>query len=69
MNALFALKKAVKVAGGQSALARRVKTQQRNVWGWLHRSKRVPPQYVIPIERTTGISRHDLRPDIFGRAT
>lgn len=28
--------------------------------------KRVPPERVIEVERATGISRHVLRPDIFG---
>lgn len=28
--------------------------------------KRIPPARVIDVERLTGISRHDLRPDIFG---
>lgn len=27
---------------------------------------RVPAERVIDVERVTGISRHDLRPDIFG---
>lgn len=28
--------------------------------------KGVPPRYVLKIEGLTGVSRHDLRPDIFG---
>lgn len=30
---------------------------------------RVPPERVLEVESVTGISRHDLRPDIFGPAT
>ena len=30
--------------------------------------ERVPPERVPEIERVTGISRHELRPDIFGEA-
>lgn len=30
--------------------------------------KQVPPERVPEIERVTGISRHHLRPDIFGAA-
>lgn len=30
--------------------------------------KRVPAERVLDIERITGISRHELRPDIFGPA-
>lgn len=30
--------------------------------------KDVPPRYVLTIEGVTGVSRHDLRPDVFGKA-
>lgn len=30
-------------------------------------SKRVPAEYVLKIEAATGVSRHDLRPDIYPR--
>lgn len=30
--------------------------------------KRIPPSRVLDVERLTGISRHDLRSDIFGPA-
>ncbi len=30
---------------------------------------RVPAEHVLPVERLTGVSRHVLRPDIFGPAT
>lgn len=29
-------------------------------------TKRIPAERVLEIERRTGISRHELRPDIFG---
>ena len=29
---------------------------------------RVPAKWVVPLERVTGISRHELRPDVFGPA-
>lgn len=32
------------------------------------RTRRVPAERVLDVERATGISRHDLRPDIFGAA-
>ena len=65
MSELSALRKAVKVAGGQTALARAVDAKQVNIWSWLNRSKRTPPEYVIPVEKATGIPRHELRPDIY----
>lgn len=33
---------------------------------WETGARRVPAERVVDIERITGISRHDLRPDIFG---
>jgi DNA-binding transcriptional regulator YdaS (Cro superfamily) len=69
MNQLTALKKAVELAGGQTALARAVDAKQVNVWSWLNRSKKTPPEYVIPVEKATGISRHKLRPDIYPEET
>lgn len=29
--------------------------------------KKVPPKYCLQIEAETGVSRHDLRPDIYGK--
>lgn len=65
MSTKNALKKAIKIAGGQSALARLIGVQQEHVWYWLHKSGKVSPIQVIPIEKATGVSRHDLRPDIY----
>lgn len=72
MNELKALEKAVEIAGGQTALATKCaavanrKCTQANVWSWMHRSKRVAHEWALPVETVTGISRHELRPDIFG---
>lgn len=60
------LQKAIDLAGSQSELARRVGVKQQHVWKWLNRNKRgVPGEYVIPIEEATGVSRHELRPDLY----
>ena len=64
------LEQAIAVAGGQSALARAIGVAQQNVHGWLRKSGgRVPAEHVLAIERATGVSRHDLRPDVFGPAS
>lgn len=65
-----ALQKAVEVAGSQAELARRIGKKQAHVWNWLHRDNEVPAEAAIPIETATGgkVTRHDLRPDIFGPA-
>ena len=61
-----ALSLAIDRAGGQVALADKIRTSQSNVWHWLKRSKRgAPAEYVMPIEEHTGVPRHLLRPDIF----
>lgn len=68
-----ALQRAVDAAGGQSALASAVKefsgshkVNQSYIWNWLNRDKKgVPPEFVIPIEKATGVPRHELRPDIY----
>ncbi|MBZ4194177.1 MAG: helix-turn-helix domain-containing protein [Candidatus Contendobacter sp.] len=60
---------AVQRAGGQVALAnalhsRHPNVKQQHVWKWL-RAGRVPAEYVLAVEAATGISRHELRPDIY----
>ena len=61
-----ALKRACDLAGGQKPLADRIGTTQSQVWYWLTRSKRgVPAEFVLPIERETGVSRSELRPDLW----
>ena len=61
-----ALRDAVKAAGGQSALARLIGTSQAAVWKWVSRRKDLPAEHVLTVEEATGISRHRLRPDVYG---
>lgn len=65
------LERAIELAGGQAALAARIKRQQGHIHYWLRRAKAgVPPSAAIDIENALHgeITRHDLRPDIFGPA-
>jgi DNA-binding transcriptional regulator YdaS (Cro superfamily) len=62
---LTPLRKAVAIAGGQALLARGIGTKQQNVWKWLQKGGKVPAEFAAPIERVTGITKHELRPDIF----
>lgn len=62
-----ALQAAVTKAGGQSQFARDVGTTQPTVWRWLNQSRQLPAEYVLLAERLYGVSRHDLRPDIYPR--
>ncbi len=65
------LQRAVRIAGGQSQLARRIggKVRQGYVWKWLRRG-RPPAERVLAIERATEgqVTRYELRPDIYGSA-
>lgn len=40
---------------------------QPTIWRWLNQSKQMPAEYVLLAERLTGVSCHDLRPDIYPR--
>jgi len=55
------LQKAIDAAGGVAALARILGIAQPSVSGWT----RVPADRVAAIESATGVSRADLRPDLF----
>jgi len=63
------LQLALEAAGGsQSQLARICGVSQPTVWGWIHKGRQIiPAEYVLLIERETGVSRHDLRPDLYPR--
>src|SRR5262245_8410096 len=61
-----ALRRACKAAGGQKPLASLIGATQSMVWYWLARARRgVPGEYVRAIEAATGVSRHELRPDLY----
>ena len=56
------LKRAIEAAGGVTALANALGIKPPSVSDW----KRVPANRVLEVERLTGVSRHSLRPDVFG---
>ena len=59
-----ALLHAVAQAGGQAALARKLKVKPQAVHQWLTAGK-VPVLRVLAVEAATGVSRKALRPDIY----
>jgi DNA-binding transcriptional regulator YdaS (Cro superfamily) len=59
------LQKAIRIAGGQSALGRIIDRRQSTVWEWLKLRKPLPAEHVLKVEAATGISRHELRPDLY----
>ena len=64
---VVALNDAVARVGSQSALARLIGVSQQAVWKWLQSGKPLPAEHVLKVEAATGVSRHDLRPDLYPR--
>jgi DNA-binding transcriptional regulator YdaS (Cro superfamily) len=46
-------------------MARDLGVPQSTMWRWLNQSKQLPAEYVLKAERLYGVSRHELRPDIY----
>jgi len=59
-----AIQRAVDAAGSQSALARLIGVTPQRVQQMVDDGK-VSHNQVIPIERATGVSRTELRPDLY----
>jgi DNA-binding transcriptional regulator YdaS (Cro superfamily) len=59
-----AARKAVKAAGGHTALARTLGVSRQLVYYWAENG--VPAQWCLKVEHATGVSRHKLRPDVYG---
>jgi TorA maturation chaperone TorD len=55
------LDRAIDAAGGVAQLARKIGISQPSVSNW----SKVPAQRVIAVEAATGVSRNDLRPDLY----
>jgi DNA-binding transcriptional regulator YdaS (Cro superfamily) len=68
MDAQTPLEKAINHCGSQAELGRRIGRSQQNVAYWLR--AKVPAEVVPAIEDATEgkVSRHELRPDVFGPA-
>lgn len=49
-------------------LARRIDVSYQLIQGWRVSGRKfaTPAEYVLKIEAATGVSRHELRPDIYG---
>lgn len=51
---------------GQAGIARLLGVTPQAVNQWVSSNRPVPPRHVLAIEAATGVSRHLLRPDVFG---
>jgi len=55
------IQRAIDAAGSSGNLAIQIGVTPQALSQW----RRVPPLRVLEVERITGISRHDLRPDLY----
>jgi DNA-binding transcriptional regulator YdaS (Cro superfamily) len=51
--------------GGASRLAKACSVKPQNITRW-QKTGQVPAHHCLAVEQLTGISRHELRPDVFG---
>ena len=63
------LQEAIRKAGGQTALAKRLsaggrKVSQGHIWAWLNRDGRAPEDVCPGIEAVTDVRCERLRPDV-----
>lgn len=64
---LDALRRAVSIAGGQTALGAKIGRNQSTVWNWLNTDQEVPACVSKDIEIALAgqVTRAELRPDLF----
>lgn len=55
------LQQAIEASGNGKALAGRIGVTPQALSQW----SRVPPRRVLDVERVSGVSRHQLRPDLY----
>lgn len=62
------LERAIEIAGGLTALAEKLEVSPQVITNW--RARGVPADRVLAVETATegNVSRHELRPDVFGVA-
>lgn len=58
-----ALRRAIRAVGGLAGLARPLGITEQAISQW----DEVPPLRVLAVEQASGVSRHELRPDLYPR--
>ena len=67
---MTALDKAIQAAGTARKMALALGVSSMSVSHWKNRDNgTVPPSYVLPIFRMTGVTPHELRPDLYPNPT
>lgn len=61
MDVKSPLERAKEAVGGQAKLAERIGVSAQAISQW----DEVPPLRVLAVEAVTGVSRHELRPDLY----
>jgi DNA-binding transcriptional regulator YdaS (Cro superfamily) len=64
-SAFSAFVRAVSFAGSQSAFARACGCTPGNIHQLLKKRRLLPGEHVLKAEAATGVSRHELRPDLY----
>lgn len=64
------LDKAIAAAGGKRRLALALKIKPSSLSRWIHKYQgQVPPKRVIQVYEVTGVTPHELRPDLHPNIT
>ncbi len=63
----IAFERAVETAGSLQKFADICGCAKQNIHALISNRRRLPAEYVLSVEAATGVSRHDLRPDIYPR--
>lgn len=59
------MQKAIKACNGILQMARDLGIAHQNIQSWLNKNG-VPSDWVLKVEAVSGVSRHELRSDVFG---
>ena len=62
---MSALKKAVAASGGATELAKKLRVTPAAVSNWLMDGRKIPAHRVLDVEAASGVSRSELRPDLY----
>ena len=60
------IRKSIRIVGA-TTLSRELGLSRSAIYAWV-RNNQMPARYVLKIEQLSGVSRHELAPDVFGVA-